>query len=70
MAAKIFIIVTLLLILASLGSGLYYMMRDKGHGDRAVRALSIRIGLSVALFILLMLAYAAGLISPHGALPY
>ena len=30
------------------------------------RALTIRVGLSVALFILLMLAWYNGLITPHG----
>jgi hypothetical protein len=65
MAAKVFIIVTLLLILISLGSGLFYLVRDKGGTDRTVKALTWRTALSLALFALLILAFAAGLIAPH-----
>ncbi|HIN82215.1 MAG TPA: DUF2909 domain-containing protein, partial [Chromatiales bacterium] len=36
---------------------------------RTLKALTWRIGLSVALFILLMVGYATGLIQPHGAIP-
>ena len=69
MLIKAFIILVLVVIVASLGSGLFYLMRDQGSGDRTVRALTIRIGLSFALFLLLMLAYGLGLISPHPAVP-
>jgi len=65
MLIKIVILTIILIILASLGSGLFYLVRDKGQSTRVVKALSIRIGLSVILFILLMLAFAFGLISPH-----
>ncbi|MER2527767.1 MAG: twin transmembrane helix small protein [Candidatus Competibacter denitrificans] len=63
---KIVVIVLLLMILASLGSGLFFLINDRGKNRRTVKALTLRIGLSVALFLLLMLAYAAGLIKPHG----
>ncbi|CDI01276.1 conserved exported hypothetical protein [Candidatus Competibacter denitrificans Run_A_D11] len=63
---KIVVIVLLLMILASLGSGLFFLINDRGKNRRTVKALTFRIGLSVALFLLLMLAYAAGLIKPHG----
>lgn len=65
MAANVFIIFTLLLILISLGSGLFYLVRDKGGTDRTVKALTWRTALSLALFALLILAFAAGLIAPH-----
>ena len=55
-----------LLILWNLGSALYYMMTDKGSIDRAVKALTRRIGLSVALIALVLLAVAMGWIRPHG----
>jgi ABC-type multidrug transport system permease subunit len=45
------------------------MIRDKGQSHRAVKALTVRIALSVGLFILLMIAYATGLITPHGIYP-
>jgi hypothetical protein len=67
MLIKIVVILMLLLILASLGSGLFFLIHDQGsRNPRTVKALTLRIGLSVALFILLMLAYATGLITPHG----
>jgi hypothetical protein len=66
MLIKVVVALILLLILASLGSGLVFMIRDQGRGPRAVKALTVRIALSVGLFLLLLLAYAAGLINPHG----
>jgi hypothetical protein len=66
MLIKIIVAIMLLLILASLGSGLFFLVRDQGRNPRTVKALTVRIALSVALFILLMVAYATGLITPHG----
>ena len=66
MPIKIIVVLMLLLIVASLASGLVFMIRDQGRGARAVRALTMRVALSVGLFLLLLLAYAAGLITPHG----
>lgn len=63
---KIVVVIMLVLILGSLGSGLFFLMSDRGQNRRTVKALTLRIGLSVALFLLLMLAYFAGLIKPHG----
>jgi cytochrome bd-type quinol oxidase subunit 2 len=69
-AVKILIIVVLFAIIGSLGSALFHMSRNKGndpeHSRKMARALTIRVGLSVVLFILLMLAWYNGLITPHG----
>ena len=62
---KILIIITLFAIIISLGSALFHLSRGKGDPKKMVRALTIRVGLSVALFILLMLAWYNGLITPH-----
>ncbi|MFO1405963.1 MAG: twin transmembrane helix small protein [Steroidobacteraceae bacterium] len=62
---KFFILLVFLGILASLGSALVALVRDDGQSGRMVRALSWRIGLSVVLFILLLLAWRAGMIAPH-----
>jgi hypothetical protein len=62
---KILVILFLLVILGSLASALYYLIRDKGHSDRTVRALTWRIGLSITLFVLLMAGYYTGII-PRG----
>jgi hypothetical protein len=66
MFAKIIVVLFLIAILFSLGSGLFYLVKDKGGSDRTVRALTIRISLSVILFLLLMLGYYTGLLTPHG----
>jgi Protein of unknown function (DUF2909) len=62
MLIKVVIVLTLIVILGSLFSALYFLAKDKNGGQRTVKALTIRIGLSIGLFILLMLGYATGLI--------
>lgn len=64
---RILVIVLLLAIVGSLASALVYLFRDDADSRRTVRALTVRISLSVSLFILLLVAYALGLIEP-GAL--
>lgn len=66
MLPKIIIALILLAILGSLTSGLFFLVRDKGTSDRTVRALTVRISLSVLLFALLILGYFTGVIEPHG----
>ena len=66
---KLFIIAILVLIIASMGSALVFMIKDKGGSQRTVKALTWRIGLSVLAFVLLWIAYAAGWIQPHGIMP-
>jgi hypothetical protein len=65
----IFVAVVFVGILASLGSALFYLMRDKGGSDKTVNALTIRIGLSVALFLLLLFAHWMGWIRSTGFTP-
>ena len=67
MLVKLLVVTLLMAIVISLFSGLFFLVKDKGKTKRTVNALSIRIGLSVFAFILLMVAAATGLISPHGA---
>ncbi len=52
---RIVVIAILILIMASLGSALYYMMTDRSGSNRTVNALTVRVGLSVALFLFLVL---------------
>ncbi|MGP1676390.1 MAG: twin transmembrane helix small protein [Burkholderiales bacterium] len=59
---KIVVIVFVLLILASLGSALFFLISDRGQSKRTVRALALRVGLSVTLFLLLMAGYYFGVI--------
>lgn len=60
---RIIVIVFLLLILTSLGSALMFLLRDKGQGERTVKALAIRVGLSITLFLILMGGFASGLLT-------
>ncbi|TCK17080.1 DUF2909 family protein [Thiogranum longum] len=69
MLIKIFTIAVLIAIVASLLSGMIFMVRDKGKSTRTVKALTMRIALSVSLFGLLMLAIATGHLKPHGIYP-
>ncbi|MBI4692563.1 MAG: twin transmembrane helix small protein [Gammaproteobacteria bacterium] len=66
---KIFIVAALLGILVSLGLALKRLITDRGESTRTVRALTWRIGLSIALFLLLILGIATGVIVPHGVVP-
>jgi len=66
MLQKLIIVAFLALIVYNLGAGLYYMLTDKGGSDRTVNALTRRIGLSVALILLVILGIATGVIQPHG----
>ncbi|MEO5699929.1 MAG: twin transmembrane helix small protein [Casimicrobiaceae bacterium] len=63
---KILVILALIAIIASLFSALVFLYRDKGHGTRIVKALAIRVALSVGLFGFLMIAHYAGWIGPNG----
>lgn len=53
-------------IIISLGSALYYLVKDKGQSDRAVKALTVRISLSIFLFVLLMASYHFGWVPQTG----
>jgi hypothetical protein len=62
---KIAIILALLMIVFSLFSALFYLGKDKGSGERTVRALTIRISLSILLFVLLIIGNYFGLIGSN-----
>ncbi|MCW8963597.1 MAG: twin transmembrane helix small protein [Gammaproteobacteria bacterium] len=62
---KLIVIITLLVILGSLGSALFFMMKDHDDSDRMVKALTWRVGLSVGLFAFLMLGQYAGWFQPN-----
>ncbi len=56
----------MLAIAYHLGRGLVFLVRDHGQSDRVAKALSWRIGLSLGLFLLLIVGFAKGWIVPHG----
>jgi hypothetical protein len=63
---KIVVIVLLLAVVASLFSGLYFVYKDKGQSNRAVISLTIRIGLSLLVFAILIVSYLMGWIPQRG----
>ena len=60
---KLLVIIFAIFIVASLFSALYFLIKDKGQGERTVRALTVRVALSLLLFALLMLSYHFGIIT-------
>ncbi len=69
MLSKVLIIVIVLGIIVSMGSALFFMIKDKGQSTRTLRALTVRIAVSIALFALLFVLWGLGLITPHGVRP-
>ncbi|MFA9274025.1 MAG: twin transmembrane helix small protein [Candidatus Aquirickettsiella gammari] len=63
---KILVAIAFILIFISLGSALVYLMKDKGKSNRTVKALAFRVGFSISLFILILIANHYGLIQPTG----
>ena len=66
MIIRVVIIGMLILILASLASALVFLLRDGGGSTRPVKALSMRIGISLGLFLLLRAGFYFGIIPPAG----
>lgn len=60
------IAIALLMIVGSLGSALFFMMRDKGGSSRMIHSLMLRIGLSIVLFAGIWIAHYFGLIESTG----
>jgi hypothetical protein len=63
---KILVAFAFILILASLGSALVFLMKDKGKSNRTVKALALRVGFSIALFAFILIANQLGWIQPTG----
>jgi hypothetical protein len=63
---KILVALGFILIIASLGSALFFQMRDKGKSNRTVYALALRVGFSILVFLLLVIAHHFGYIQPTG----
>jgi len=60
------ILIFFIFIIYSLGSALYYMMYDGGKSKRMVKALTLRVGLSIALFLVILFSFWMGWIKPTG----
>lgn len=60
---RLITLVFIAFILFSLFSALYYLLQDKGRSTRTVKALTVRVALSITLFILLLLGFQLGFIT-------
>jgi len=63
---KTLIVINFILILLSLGSGMFFLAKDGGNTNRVVTSLTIRVTLSITLFIMLFAGYYFGELEPHG----
>jgi hypothetical protein len=63
---KLFVVLLLLFIVFNLGRGLFFLLKKDRDPVAVVKSLTWRVGLSLALFIFLMVAYYMGWLQPHG----
>jgi len=63
---RIIILILVVAVLASLFAGLFFVYKDKGNSNRAVISLTIRIALSIVVFVILIGSYYFGLIPERG----
>lgn len=66
---KLLIFALLIAIFFSLTGGLFFLAKDQGRTRRTMYSLTVRIALSITLFVLLIIGYMTGLLRPHGMLP-
>ena len=67
---KLPVLLVLLFILFSLFQGMYFLAKDDGtDSTRVVKALTLRLVLSLLLFLMLMAGYFFGFLQPHGIAP-
>ncbi len=64
---KIIILIFFALMLYSLFSGLFYLVKDRGQGTRTLKALTARISIWVLLFVLLCVGLYTGVITPSNS---
>ena len=65
MTFKTLIVINIVLILISLGSGVFFLRKDGNKETRLVKSLTIRVALSISLIALIIIGFATGQISPH-----
>lgn len=67
---KYLVILAFLAIVGSLGTALFFMMKNDGNGrsrnSRMAWALAMRVGISILLFLCILLAWKLGYIHPTG----
>ena len=68
MLAKLVIVVLFIAMVISLGVALRHMVKDRGRGDGTVRALTMRVGIWVVLFLIIAIGLYSGFLSPGNSL--
>ena len=63
---KYVILIFFIFIIYSLASALFYMMKDGEGSKRMVKALTMRVGISIALFLVILFSFWMGWIKPAG----
>ena len=67
---KYLVVVAFIAILASLASALFFVRRngrdDKAKGSHMAKALALRVGFSIVLFLCILVAWKLGYIQPTG----
>lgn len=68
MIIKSIIIVAFVLIIISLGSALFHLVKHHSseQSEKTAKALTFRITLSIVLFIFIFIAFATGIFKPNG----
>lgn len=65
MTIKTLIILNIILILISLGAGVFFLRKDGNNETRVVKSLTVRVALSISLIVLIVIGYMTGSIQPH-----
>ena len=63
---RVIVILALIAVVAALFTALVFLYRDRGHGNRVVIALAIRVALSMGLIAFLVFSWWMGWIEPGG----
>lgn len=66
MLVKLLVLALLVAIIVALVFGGVFLVKDPSTSKRTVKALSWRVGLQVALIVLLVVAFFMGWLKPHG----
>ncbi len=66
MLGKILVVVIFLAIVGSLASAAVFLVGGRGQSEKTAKALTLRIGISICLFLLLFILWWLGVITPHG----
>lgn len=67
---KLIVVLLLIFVIVSLFTALYRLNKDDGDSTRVVKALAVRVGLSILIFVLIMIGAKLGIIEPNANLPY